>query len=74
MHLNYNGKYFPNAEWAASKSLSEFIEHEKHVGLTEAELKEAHELCVAAVTPAESPATAPESTRPPRKQKETEPA
>ena len=49
--LNYNKKYFPNIEWAASKSLVEFIEHEKHTGLTDDELKEAHELCVAAVAP-----------------------
>jgi uncharacterized protein YnzC (UPF0291/DUF896 family) len=47
--LNYNKKYFPNIEWAASKKLNEFIEHEKHTGLSDAELSEAHALCVAAV-------------------------
>jgi hypothetical protein len=50
--INYNNKYFPNAEWAASKSVDEFVEHEKHVGLTDAELREAHELCVASIAPA----------------------
>lgn len=47
--LNYNKKYFPNIEWAASLPVDKFIEHEKHTGLTEAELTEAHELCKAAI-------------------------
>ena len=64
--LNYNKKYFPNIEWAASKSLADFIEHEKHTGLTDAELKEAHELCVAAIAPV--------SEAPVRKGKEPKPA
>lgn len=54
--LNYNNKYGANIEWAASKSEADFIEHEKHTGLTEAELKEVHALCVKAAAPAEKPA------------------
>jgi hypothetical protein len=54
--LNYNNKYFPNIELAAAKSEAAFVEHEKHTGLTEAELKEAHALCVAAVEPKDKPA------------------
>jgi hypothetical protein len=38
-----------NASWAASKTEKEFIDHEKHHGLTDAQLKEAHKLCKEAV-------------------------
>lgn len=38
-----------NADWAASKDVKEFVEHEKHHGLTDAQLKEAHKLCKEAV-------------------------
>lgn len=50
--LNFNKKYFPNIEWAASKPLGEFIAHEAHTGLSVDELTEAHGLCVAAAKPA----------------------
>ena len=54
--VNYNSKYFPNADWAATKTEAEFVEHEKRSGLTEAELKEAYALCKAAVAPVIEPA------------------
>jgi len=54
--LNYNKKYFPNIEWAASKSVEEFVEHEKGTGLPEAELREAYELCKAALPVEPKPA------------------
>jgi hypothetical protein len=38
-----------DAEWAASKSQKEFIAHEKHNGLSNEQLIEAHNLCKAAV-------------------------
>lgn len=43
-----------DADWAVSISEKEFIEHEKHHGLSNAELKEAHKLCKEAVKPAEA--------------------
>ena len=48
----YEGIYF-NATWAASKSVEEFIAHEKHQALTEGQLREAHALCVEEVKPKE---------------------
>lgn len=64
--LNFNKKYFANIEWAASKSVDDFVAHERHTdNMTEAELREVHGLCVQAVTPpVEAPA--------PSKQKEKE--
>lgn len=44
MTVPYQGIVF-NAEWAALKTQVEFIEHEKHHGLTDTQLKEAHKLC-----------------------------
>jgi hypothetical protein len=38
-----------DADWAASKSQKEFIAHEKHNGLSNEQLAEAHNLCKAAV-------------------------
>lgn len=43
--MKYEGRGF-NEKWAASKTQKEFVEHEKHTGLTEAQLKEVHSLCV----------------------------
>ncbi|HUR65463.1 MAG TPA: hypothetical protein VMZ03_03865 [Chitinophagaceae bacterium] len=40
-----------NATWAATKTEKEFVDHEKHHGLTDAQLKEAHKLCKEAVKP-----------------------
>jgi hypothetical protein len=48
MKINYNGIYF-NAEWAASKTQAEFIEHEKHQDLTHDQLAEVHALAKKAV-------------------------
>ncbi len=50
--LTYEGITF-DAEWAASKTLEEFKEHEKHHGLTADQLKEAHGLCKKLVEPEE---------------------
>jgi hypothetical protein len=36
-----------NSKLAASKTVDEFIEHEKHLGLSDEDLREAHALCVA---------------------------
>ena len=41
-----------NATWAATKTEKDFVEHEKHHGLTEAQLKEAYKLCKEAIKPA----------------------
>jgi hypothetical protein len=41
-----------NAEWAASKTEKQFVDHEKHSGLTVAQLKEVYKLCKLAVKPA----------------------
>jgi hypothetical protein len=38
-----------NADWAATKTEKEFVDHESHHGLTLAQLKEAHKLCKEAV-------------------------
>ena len=55
--VTYEGVTF-NADCAASKDVKEFVEHEKHHGLTDAQLKEAHKLCKEAVKPADTkPAT-----------------
>lgn len=55
--VTYEGIGF-NADWAASKTEKEFVEHEKHHTLSEAQLKEAHKLCKEAVKPTElKPAT-----------------
>lgn len=35
-----------NEQFAASKSLEDFIKHEKHHGLTDDQFKEVYELCV----------------------------
>jgi len=51
--LPYKGVVF-NADWAATKSEKEFIEHEKHHGLSDTELKEAYKLCKEAVKPSEA--------------------
>jgi hypothetical protein len=48
----YEGVSF-NAEWAATKTEKEFIEHERHHGLSDAQLKEAYKLCKEAVKPAD---------------------
>jgi hypothetical protein len=42
--MQYKGIGF-NSEWVASKSLSEFKEHEQYHGLNDAELKQVHQLC-----------------------------
>lgn len=44
-HVNFN------AVWANGISEKEFIEHERHHGFTDAQLKEAHKLCKAAQNP-----------------------
>jgi hypothetical protein len=57
--VTYEGITF-NANWAGSKTEKEFIEHEKHHGLTDTQLKEVHKLCKEAVKPADlkaAPAT-----------------
>jgi len=46
--VNYAGVNF-NADWAASKPMKDFIEHEKHHGLSKEQLTEAHNLCKTAV-------------------------
>lgn len=43
--MKYEGVDF-NSKWAASKNANDFVEHEKHHGLTEKQLREAHALCV----------------------------
>lgn len=48
MWVKYNGIAF-NAAWVASKSLREFMDHEKHHGLSREQFKEVHKLCRAAV-------------------------
>jgi hypothetical protein len=53
MKVIYEGIAF-NAQWVASKTQAEFIAHESHHGLTEAQLKEVHKLCKEAV---KAPAT-----------------
>lgn len=40
-----------NAEFAASKTLAEFKEHEKHHGLTHKQYKEVHDACRKIVSP-----------------------
>jgi hypothetical protein len=35
-----------NSEWAAGKSLKEFLKHEKHQRLTVDHLKQVHAMCV----------------------------
>lgn len=42
-----------NADWASTKTEKEFVEHEKHHGLTDAQLKDAYKLCKEAVKPAD---------------------
>lgn len=49
MKVVINGVIAFDAEWGASKSQKEFIAHEKHSGLTNDQLIEAHNLCKAAV-------------------------
>lgn len=49
--VSYEGIVF-NADWAATKTEKEFVDHEAHHGLTPAQLKEAHKLCKEAVKPA----------------------
>jgi hypothetical protein len=39
-HIDFNG------EWASTKTVEAFIDHEKHHGLTEQELREIHALIV----------------------------
>ena len=48
--ITYEGITF-NADWAAGKSEKEFIEHEKHHGLSTDQLKDAYKLCKEAVKP-----------------------
>lgn len=56
-HVNFN------IEENAKKSVQEFVDHEKHVGLTEEQLMDAHELIVEAAKPKpELKAEAAEST------------
>lgn len=43
--MKYEGVDF-NSKWAASQKVDDFVNHEKHHGLTEAQLKEVHALCV----------------------------
>jgi hypothetical protein len=38
--------HFNDTAWVASKTLEEFLEHEKHHGLDEKKLKEIHKACV----------------------------
>lgn len=38
-----------NAEWAARQKKADFIRHESHHGLSKAQLREAHDLCVEAM-------------------------
>jgi hypothetical protein len=53
----YNRVVAFDADWAANKSQKDFIAHEKHHGLTNEQLIEAHNLCKAAVkAPAKEPA------------------
>jgi hypothetical protein len=50
--VSYNGGQVQvsfDAEWAAGKSQKDFVAHEKHHGLTNAQLIEAHNLCKTAV-------------------------
>jgi hypothetical protein len=47
--VSYNNVASFNADWAATKSEAEFIEHEKGTGLTDEQLKEVYSLCKAAV-------------------------
>lgn len=55
--VTYEGVGF-NADWAATKTEKEFVEHEKHQELSPAQLKEAYKLCKEAVKPADaSPAS-----------------
>jgi hypothetical protein len=42
--LKFEGVAF-NKEWAASKTLEQFIAHEKHHGLSDEKMKEIHDLC-----------------------------
>jgi hypothetical protein len=49
MIINYQDKYFPNADWAATLTQAAFVKHEKHSGLSEDQLKEVYQLCKAAV-------------------------
>lgn len=44
-HVNFN------AVWANGKTEKEFIEHERHHGLTDAQLSEAYKLCKLAQNP-----------------------
>jgi hypothetical protein len=48
--VTFNGISF-NADWAATKTEAEFVSHEAHHNLTEAQLKEAHAICKKAVEP-----------------------
>jgi hypothetical protein len=48
--MKFEGISF-NSKWAASKTEAEFLEHEKHHDLTEAQLKKAYSLCVEAEAP-----------------------
>ena len=48
--VTYEGVNF-NATWAAGKTEKEFVEHEKHNGLSAGQLKEVHKLCKEAVKP-----------------------
>jgi hypothetical protein len=43
-----------NADWAASVAEKDFVEHEKHHGLSDTQLKEAHKLCKQAVKPVDT--------------------
>jgi hypothetical protein len=40
-----------NAAWASSVSVQDFIEHEKHHGLSDDQLAQVHELCRIEVNP-----------------------
>jgi hypothetical protein len=46
--MQYDNVNF-NAEWAATKSTADFIEHENHNGLSDEQLKEVHKLCIEVV-------------------------
>lgn len=59
--VTFEGVTF-NANWANTKTEKEFVAHEKHHGLSDSQLKEAHNLCKTAVKAPETPVTAQPTT------------
>jgi len=53
--VTFEGVTF-NADWAVTKTQKQFVDHESHTGLTADQLKEAHNLCKAAVKATGQPA------------------